>query len=595
MPTRLTNKPSSYTFDSGARHGANMQAGYIFIDSDISGNNITDVTGNGNTIVKDAGASTEATDAVHGKCFRSDGANGASFDPPGDGLGGTGWDAWTNHTIVTLFKVEVNSPSAVEILHELIHSTKSQDAMLAQWNTNDNAFARFESQTESTQDIQITDAIINNAGEWGTFATVCDATAGEFRLYVIIDGDATQIGTLANAGTLGTPDDTDVFRIAKSWTGLVEASFVFDKAFSTADVEDFHENPYRELGVVGISASGPSSTTLGATETYSTEGLTNPITATYNGLACTVDNTAHPSVDVTFPDFSDITLTDTEFGVNHELLFQDGTNQTSLQVTIQKDAAHFQVTYASSAPEDSILENDQNVSFGDIILVRDIDGTITQLNDDSTLLFNANNYDFEYQVWDVSDALWSNITPNSSDATPLPTAAANASAINIIGPDLSIANANASGVILSAFALEVANAQATALVLEESDQTFWDVSPSEDRILKLRWAEVRAIASQDASAKLNYWIDLSKFLGEATISSVTVTVLNAAVGEVTIENERTNTLAVTDLESITYPARTLVGFTFSGGLAKKQYKVNISCTTNSNEVMTGDVWITVNS
>ena len=163
-------------------------------------------------------------------------------------------------------------------------------------------------------------------------------------------------------------------------------------------------------------ATGPTSTTLGSVETYTLTGLTNPATATYNGVSVSVDNASFPDVDVTFMDFAGLVGTDIALDTPQTLRFDDGTNTVDISVTLAKDAANFQVTYAPPPAVGSIGETETGAVAGDVFLIRDNGGTITNFATDTELTFSGTDYDYDYIWYDVSATTWSTITNNSFTA-----------------------------------------------------------------------------------------------------------------------------------------------------------------------------------
>jgi len=408
MVTRVAAKPTSYTFDSGARHGADMLYGHIFIDSDISGSSVTDVTGNGETCTLQGTSATEATDATHGKCLRSDGTNGATFDPS------TAVDSVANYTAIALVKIEdnTNTSGTTEEIFSLEDTGSGQDSILIGWATSENILAQLDDADESVLP-QITDAFNNNAGEWAMVAVVVDATADTQTVYALLDGDSLQSANTSSTTFTGTTATNNLQAYVTNWHGLLESAFFFDKAFTTAELEDFFINPYRELGVVVPKADGPTSTTLGASETYAIEGMANPVTATYNGISCTVDNSSFPNVDVTFPDYDDIVSTTTELNTSHNLVISDGTDSSTLSVTIAKKSGDFLVSYESSAPAGALAYNDPNVAFFDDYLVRDILGNITSVDSATNVSLSSGEYNYKYMYWDESAGSWTTSVTNT--------------------------------------------------------------------------------------------------------------------------------------------------------------------------------------
>jgi len=243
MPTRSATKPSSYTFDGGSDLGAIMEAGWIFISDDVAGDNITDVTGNSNTIVKAGTAAISSIGGDYGDCFQA-GDSGASFNPP------AGWDSFTDYSIVVGVRIDddINNSGDSEAFATLEDTGGAQDSMRLVWATSENVLGIYED-TDSGATPEIVDGILTNSTEWATIVGVVDATADICYLYVIIDGEATQVNSVTTAGVAGAAGTNNSFAIGNAssdspWHGVIEYCYVFNDALTSSQVDALHVDPY---------------------------------------------------------------------------------------------------------------------------------------------------------------------------------------------------------------------------------------------------------------------------------------------------------------------------------------------------------------
>ena len=488
MPTRLSSKPSSYTFNAGTRHGANMQAGWIFLDSDISGNNITDVTGNGNTIVKVAGAATETTDSTHGKCFRGDGGSGATFDPP------AGWDSFTDYSFIVGLKVE-NNTSANEYIMSLIDTAGAQDAFSMQWLSNENVFVRLEDQ-DSSYDLTVTDGLLNDAGKWVTLAVVCDATSDEVRLYIIKDTEATILASAGTAGISGTPDTSDQFSIVGNFHGLMEYCFVLDAALSTAEVEAFHVDPYAELGssVFTISGTTPTTPVSGQSVVVNLSGATNATgkTLTYNGETITVDSQDISTMTInSWPQLPTLgSPAVSNYQTSYVLEVTDGLDTAQVNKSTDPNPSYdLHAITGLPYPVSSIYYDDIGVADGMTHYGHVSNGgSIDSIAANGVITGYTEGTDYTYWIYDnvLVPAQWStSATETLTFGTDeLPVITANLTAIAPDSPELPIITANLTALAPVESELPIIGVNVTALLPVETPPYLWGV-PSSNRILEI--------------------------------------------------------------------------------------------------------------
>lgn len=236
MPTRTASKPTSYTYT-----GSHLAA-YLFNDAEISGGVVDDVSGNGEDLTLQGTAATESTDATHGKCLRGNGG-GASRDPS------TAFDSLVDFTVIASIKVEdnTNGSGSTEDIFRFENTSGSQDSINVGWQTSENVFARFEDDDTSNEDLSITDGFLNNAGEWATVAATLDGSTGDIALYIIIDGESTQVATSSGTGISSSASTNNILAFVSTWHGLGETYQIYDSVLNQTQIESWHVDPYQDF------------------------------------------------------------------------------------------------------------------------------------------------------------------------------------------------------------------------------------------------------------------------------------------------------------------------------------------------------------
>lgn len=101
-----------------------------------------------------------------------------------------------------------------------------------------------------------------------------------------------------------------------------------------------------------------------------------------------------------------------------------------------------------------------------------------------------------------------------------------------------------------------------------------------------------AVNKQDGGSKLIYWVNYGYLLGSARILSAQLNTSEMTVG-ITVELLGLNNAELTDDETITYPANTVLGVMVSGGTEGQNYKIPFLIRCDSGEIINRSITIYV--